>query len=280
VNRVMNLTESEGRPLRGQVPEAVTFNTEDDMRASAEDERSEIKAEAAAAAAEVEAEGDADAESGLDPTHLRIMEALLFAASEPLNIEALGAALPAGTDVDALLRELQGQYDGRGVNLVKVAGKWQFRTAKDLGFLLHKEKVEERRLSRAAIETLSIIAYHQPVTRAEIEDIRGVMVSKGTIDALMEVGWIRIRGRRRTPGRPVTYGTTEAFMVHFGLEAISDLPGMEELKAAGFLESAPPNGFSVPNPSDALAPDEDPYEGDEQPSDLFVDPRGEVPETD
>jgi segregation and condensation protein B len=200
----------------------------------------------------------------IDPMHLRIVEALLFAASEPLDEKAIAQSLPPDTDIAALLAELQQHYQGRGVNLMKVAGKWQFRTAKDLSFLLNKHAVEERRLSRAAIETLSIIAYHQPVTRAEIEDIRGVMVSKGTVDALMEVGWVRIRGRRRTPGRPVTYGTTEAFLVHFGLEAIGDLPGMDELKAAGFLEAAPPSAFNVPQPSDALAPDEDPYEGEEE----------------
>ena len=200
----------------------------------------------------------------IDPMHLRIVEALLFAASEPLDIPALAQSLPPDTNVVALLEELQRQYESRGVNLMKVANKWQFRTAKDLSFLLNKHAVEERRLSRAAIETLSIIAYHQPVTRAEIEDIRGVAVSKGTVDALMEVGWVRIRGRRRTPGRPVTYGTTEAFLVHFGLENVGDLPGMDELKAAGFLEAAPPSGFNVPQPTDALAPDEDPYEGEEE----------------
>jgi segregation and condensation protein B len=199
----------------------------------------------------------------IDPMHLRIVEALLFAAPEPLSEGALGQSLPPDANVDALLAELQRHYEGRGVNLMKVAGKWQFRTAKDLSFLLNKHAVEERRLSRAAIETLAIIAYHQPVTRAEIEDIRGVAVSKGTVDALMEVGWVRIRGRRRTPGRPVTYGTTEAFLVHFGLENVGDLPGMDELKAAGFLEAAPPSGFAVPQPNDALAPDEDPYEGEE-----------------
>jgi segregation and condensation protein B len=200
----------------------------------------------------------------IDPMHLRIVEALLFAASEPLDEEALAQSLPPAADIAALLAELQLHYQSRGVNLVRVAGKWQFRTAKDLSFLLNKHAVEERRLSRAAIETLAIIAYHQPVTRAEIEDIRGVMVSKGTVDALMEVGWVRIRGRRRTPGRPVTYGTTEGFLVHFGLENIGDLPGMDELKASGFLEAAPPSGFSVPQPSDALAPDENPYEGEEE----------------
>src|SRR5215467_383750 len=216
--------------------------------------------------------------SAPDPMHLRILEALLFAASEPVDEAALAQSLPPQTDVSALLAELQQQYEGRGVNLMKVAGKWQFRTAKDLGFLLHKHAVEERRLSRAAIETLAIIAYHQPVTRAEIEEIRGVMVSKGTVDALMEAGWVRIRGRKRTPGRPVTYGTTEAFLTHFGLESIGHLPGMDDLKSAGFLESVPPAGFVVPNPSDALGPDEDPYEGDqelEDAVDLLAEPRGE-----
>ena len=205
-----------------------------------------------------------DVVPAFDPMHLRIVEALLFAAKEPIEESALAKALPAQAEVKALLGELKHQYESRGVNLVKVAGKWQFRTANDLAFLLRKQAVEERKLSRAAIETLAIIAYHQPVTRAEIEDIRGVMVSKGTVDALMEAGWVRIRGRRRTPGRPVTYGTTEQFLTHFGLEAIGDLPGMDELKAAGFLDAVPPSSFSVPNPSDILAPDEDIYEGEEE----------------
>jgi segregation and condensation protein B len=204
----------------------------------------------------------------VDPLHLRIVEALLFAASEPLDERAIAQSLPPDTNIAALLNELRQHYEGRGVNLMKIAGKWQFRTAKDLSFLLNKHALEERRLSRAAIETLAIIAYHQPVTRAEIEDIRGVMVSKGTVDALMEVGWVRIRGRRRTPGRPVTYGTTEAFLVHFGLENVGDLPGMDELKAAGFLDAAPPSGFSVPQPTDALAADEDPYDGEEEEASL------------
>jgi segregation and condensation protein B len=209
-----------------------------------------------------------------DPAHLRIAEALLFAAREPVDERALAAQLPQGADVPALLAALQRQYETHGVNLVHVAGKWQFRTAKDLSFLLSKQAIEERKLSRAAIETLAIIAYHQPVTRAEIEEIRGVMVSKGTVDSLMEAGWVRIRGRKRTPGRPVTYGTTEAFLSHFGLESIGDLPGMDELRAAGFLDSVPPNGFQVPAPSNALAPDEDPYDGEEggDPSDFLPDP--------
>ncbi len=212
-------------------------------------------------------EGSEQTVSGVNIEYLRMVEALLFAASEPLSIDALASSLPEGADVGSLLGELQRMYEGRGVTLVCVAEKWQFRTAPDLSFLLRREKPEQKRLSRAAIETLSIIAYHQPVTRAEIEDIRGVMLSKGTVDTLMEVGWVKIRGRKRTPGRPVTYGTTEAFLVQFGLENIGDLPGLDELKAAGFLEAMPPSGFDVPSPSDRLAPDEDPFEG-EEPGDL------------
>jgi segregation and condensation protein B len=212
-------------------------------------------------------EGDVQQVSGVNMEHLRMTEALLFAASEPLSIDALASSLPQGADVSSLIAELQKIYEGRGVTLVCIAEKWQFRTAPDLAFLLRREKPEQKRLSRAAIETLAIIAYHQPVTRAEIEDIRGVMLSKGTIDALMEVGWIKIRGRKRTPGRPVTYGTTEAFLVQFGLESVSHLPGMDELKAAGFLEAVPPSGLDIPSPSDQLSSDEDPYEG-EEPADL------------
>ncbi|MBS0471720.1 MAG: SMC-Scp complex subunit ScpB [Proteobacteria bacterium] len=201
---------------------------------------------------------------GVNPEHVRMTEALLFAAGEPLDTKALATSLPEGVDVKAILAELQQMYEKRGVTLSNVAGKWQFRTAPDLAFLLRKEQPEQRRLSRAAIETLAIIAYHQPVTRAEIEDIRGVMLSKGTLDVLMEIGWVKIRGRKRTPGRPVTFGTTEAFLVQFGLESVNHLPGVDELKAAGFLEAIPPAGFDVPNPSDELGPDEDPYiEGEE-----------------
>ena len=213
------------------------------------------------------AEGNEEPVSGVNIEHLRMAEALLFAAGEPLSIDALASSLPEGADVGSLVAELQRMYEGRGVTLVCVAEKWQFRTAADLSFLLRREKPEQRRLSRAALETLAIIAYHQPVTRAEIEDIRGVMLSKGTVDTLMEVGWVKIRGRKRTPGRPVTYGTTEAFLVQFGLENIGHLPGLDELKAAGFLEAIPPSGFDVPLPSDQLGPDEDPFEG-EEPGDL------------
>ena len=193
---------------------------------------------------------------------LRIVEALLFAAAEPLDEAALAKHFVEGDDIKALLEELQGVYAGRGVNLVRVAGKWAFRTSEDLSFLLEREAVAQRRLSRAALETLAIIAYHQPVTRAEIEEIRGVSTSRGTIDVLLETEWIKLRGRRRAPGRPVTYGTTQAFLEHFGFDSIQDLPGLNELKGAGLLDSTLPPGFSMPNPDDApdLREDEDPLE--------------------
>lgn len=193
---------------------------------------------------------------------LRMIEALLFAAAEPLSEEALAEHVPEGENIRMLIEELQTFYAGRGINLVRVAGKWAFRTAEDLSFLLERFSVEERRLSRAALETLSIIAYHQPVTRAEIEDIRGVTTSKGTLDVLLETGWIKLRGRRRAPGRPITYGTTEAFLSHFGFDNIRDLPGLNELKGAGLLDGNLPPGFSVPVPDDSveLTEDEDPLE--------------------
>lgn len=196
---------------------------------------------------------------------LRIIEALLFAAPGPLKEDELTRHFGEGEDVKALLEELQGLYAGRGVNLVRVAGKWAFRTADDLSFLLERQAVTQRRLSRAALETLAIIAYHQPVTRAEIEEIRGVSTSKGTLDVLLETHWIKPRGRRRTPGRPVTYGTTEAFLDHFGFEQIQDLPGLGELKGAGLLDSNLPPGFMMPSPDDApdLQEDEDPLEDEE-----------------
>jgi segregation and condensation protein B len=197
---------------------------------------------------------------------LRILEAVLFAASEPLDETRLGSHLGEGDDVAALVEELRAFYAGRGVNLVKVAGKWAFRTADDLSYLLERYATQEKRLSKAALETLSIIAYHQPVTRAEIEDIRGVTTSAGTLDILLETGWVRLRGRRRAPGRPVTYGTTDAFLVHFGLEAIRDLPGLTELRASGLLDGNLPPDFAVPDPTDvaALMPDEVPLDDIEE----------------
>jgi segregation and condensation protein B len=191
---------------------------------------------------------------------LRILEALLFAAAAPLDEKALASRLPAGTNVHPLLQQLQREYAPRGVNLVRVGGKWTLRTATDLAWLLTHESVVTRKLSRAAIETLAIVAYHQPVTRAEVEEIRGVSTSKGTLDVLLETGWIRLRGRRKAPGRPVTYGTSEAFLSHFGLDALGDLPGLDELRGASLVDAAMPADFAVPVPSDdpALQDDEEP----------------------
>ena len=196
------------------------------------------------------------------PEELRLVEALLFASAEPLDEKVLAARLPQGVDVKTVLRQLQAEYAPRGVNLLRVAGKWAFRTANDLSWLLTKDSVVPRKLSRAAIETLAIVAYHQPVTRAEVEEIRGISAAKGTLDVLLETGWVRPRGRRKAPGRPVTYGTTEAFLSHFGLEALDDLPGLDELKGSGLLDGRLPPGFSVPSPSDdpTLRDDEDPLE--------------------
>lgn len=199
-----------------------------------------------------------------DDEALRIIEAILFAAGEPLSAEALAERLPAGADIAALLARLGEVYAGRGVNLVRVAGKWAFRTAPDLAFMMTREAVEEKRLSRAAMETLAIIAYHQPVTRADIEAIRGVSTSRGSLDALLEAGWVRIRGRRKSPGRPVTFGTTDGFLEHFGLEGLGDLPGVEELKAAGLLDAAAEGGYALPErePAGEAEDEDDPLEAD------------------
>jgi len=191
---------------------------------------------------------------------LRLLEALLFAAIEPIDVQTLRERMPEDCDVGVLLARLARDYAGRGVNLVHVADRWRFQTAPDLEGHLLDIKETPRKLSKAALETLSIVAYHQPVTRPEIEDVRGVSVSGGTIDVLMELGWIRLRGRRRTPGRPVTYGTTESFLAHFNLEQITDLPGRDELKAAGLLDSRLPKDFEMPTPMISLAIDEDPIE--------------------
>ena len=171
--------------------------------------------------------------------HLRLLEALLFASKEPLGRAQLARFLPEDCALDELIEELRGLYANRGVNLVAVGERWAFRTAPDLAGRLQIEKTVSRKLSKPAIDTLSIIAYHQPVTRGEIEEIRGVSLSKGTLDALLEIGWIRPRGRRRTPGRPVTWGTSESFLDHFGLESLDALPGVAEMKAAGLLDKRP-----------------------------------------
>jgi segregation and condensation protein B len=207
----------------------------------------------------------------IDARNLRVLEALLFASESPLGLDSMLPHLSEGADAEKLLLRLQADYAGRGVSLVRRADKWAFRTAEDLGFLLRREENETKPLTRAALETLSIIAYHQPATRAEIEEIRGVSSGRGTLDTLMEAGWIRMRGRRRTPGRPVTYGTTEAFLDHFGLESLGDLPGLEELKGSGLLSSRLPPNLQVPLPFDGdLRDDEDPLD----PEDMMPDDDG------
>jgi len=196
--------------------------------------------------------------------HLRMLEAMLFATSEPLSRSEIALRMPEGVYLEALLAELQTVYSERGVNLRRSDDRWAFRTAEDLAFVLKREVVEQKKLSRAAVETLAVIAYHQPATRAEIEDVRGVAVSPGTLDVLLEAGWIRLRGRRRTPGRPVTFGTTPAFLDHFGLESIGDLPGLADLRAAGLIEAlgGPSEDTPEPNDNPELHDNENPLEPD------------------
>ncbi|WP_028956362.1 SMC-Scp complex subunit ScpB [Sulfitobacter sp. 20_GPM-1509m] len=195
----------------------------------------------------------------------RMVEAILFATAEPITVRELEARLPHGCDPAEALVHLRKRYEGRGVNVTRVGDAWAIRTAADLGFLMQKETVETRKLSRAAIETLAIIAYHQPVTRAEIEEIRGVSVSRGTVDQLLELEWIRFGRRKMTPGRPVTFVVTQDFLDNFGLESARDLPGLKELRAAGLLENRPPPGGDLPRDAD----DED--ESTEGQSELFED---------
>jgi segregation and condensation protein B len=218
----------------------VTPDLEDDLAVAAEDDPSLIPL----SMTEVE----------------RIAEALVFASAEPVSEAFLADRLPRGVDVGSIMTRLMDFYAARGVNLIRTADRWAFRTAADLSFVIRKDENEIRKLSRAALEVLAIIAYHQPVTRAEIEEIRGVQTSRGTLDVLMEAGWVRFRGRRRSPGRPVTLGTTADFLDHFGLEELRDLPGLEELKGAGLLSGRIPSGFNIPMPpsEDDLAEDEDP----------------------
>ena len=190
----------------------------------------------------------------------RMVEAILFASAEPVSVADMNARMPHGCDAAVAVRAVQKRYEGRGVAVVRVGEAWAIRTAPDLGFLMQKETVEVRKLSRAAVETLAIVAYHQPVTRAEIEEIRGVSVSRGTVDQLLELEWIRLGRRRMTPGRPVTFVVTERFLDHFGLENARDLPGLQELRAAGLLENRPPPGKG------------DEGEEDEQQDELFTPP--------
>jgi len=212
-----------------------------------------------------------------DPVDIeRMVEALLFAAAGPLSTADIQARLPDGADAGRAIEALRTRYAGRGVELEMVADRWRFRTAPDLAFLMTEEREEPRRLSKAALETLAIIAYHQPVTRAEIEQVRGVTISKGTLDLLLEMGMVRLRGRRRSPGRPVTYGTTDAFLEHFGLANLADLPGAAEMKAAGLLDMGVPAGFEVPDPSRTGDENEElAFEGDEDAPEFAQDFVGE-----
>ncbi len=198
----------------------------------------------------------------------RMCEAILFATAEPVTVRELEARMPHGSDAAEALVHLRKRYEGRGVNLVKVGDAWAMRTAPDLGFLMQRETVETRKLSRAATETLAIIAYHQPVTRAEIEEIRGVSVSRGTVDQLLEMEWIRFGRRKMTPGRPVTFVVTQTFLDHFGLESARDLPGLKELRSAGLLENRPPPG-SMPQLGDG--DDDIEEETNEGQNELFED---------
>lgn len=174
-----------------------------------------------------------------DARHSRLIEAALFASAEPLSERKLASCLPEGADLKGILKDLRARYEGRGVNLIRAGKSWAFRTAPDIASQLNTEVNVARKLSRAAVETLAIIAYHQPVTRAEIEEIRGVGMSRGTLDILFEEGWVKPRGRRKTPGRPMQWATTDAFLDHFGMESLRDLPGMDDLKAAGLLDARP-----------------------------------------
>ena len=186
----------------------------------------------------------------------RMVEAILFAATEPVTVAELARRMPHGCDPAEALAYLRRRYEGRGVHVVRVGDAWAIRTAPDLGHLMSREVIETRKLSRAAIETLAIIAYHQPVTRAEIEEIRGVAVSRGTIDQLLEMEWIRFGRRRMTPGRPVTFVVTETFLDHFGLESARDLPGLKDLRAAGLLDNRPLPGAMRDEEDDRVAPDQ------------------------
>lgn len=233
------------RKPRARKSAATEEGSEDDEAATAEAGLSDAEKEAAFAAA------------------IRMAEALLFAAAEPLDEATLRKRLPRGTRVPAVLAALEDVYRSRGVVLKKVAGRWAFMTSPDLQHMLEEHRQVQRKLSRAALETLSIIAYHQPCTRAEIEEIRGVSLSKGTLDLLMEIDWVKVRGRRRVPGRPVTYGTSDEFLVHFGLESADALPGIEELRASGLLEALPASG-GIPMPGEALnEAGEDPLDEDD-----------------
>lgn len=202
---------------------------------------------------------------------VRAAEALLFAGGEPVSAKALAEKLGPDVDVAAVLMKLKAHYAGRGVELVEAGGGWRFQSAADLGGLFREEREAPRKLPRAAMETLAVITYHQPVTRAEIEEIRGVSLSRGSMELLLEIGWIRPRGRRRTPGRPLTFGTTDAFLGHFGLASLDALPGKDDLKALGLLDPRAAGAIDVPRPSEDMASDEEPLSPGDDAASFFVD---------
>jgi segregation and condensation protein B len=202
---------------------------------------------------------------------VRAAEALLFAGGEPITAKALGEKLGPAVDVAAVLMKLKADYAGRGVQLVEAGGGWRFQSAPDLAGLFAETREAPKRLPKAALETLAVISYHQPVTRAEIEEIRGVSLSRGSMELLLEIGWIRPRGRRRTPGRPLTFGTTDAFLSHFGLASLDALPGKDDLKSLGLLDPRAAAAIEVPRPSEETAPDEEPLPEGEDAASFFVD---------
>lgn len=205
------------------------------------------------------------------PEELRAVEALLFAGGELMTAASLAERLGEGVDLDAVLAQLQKDYEGRGVELVEAGGGWRFQTAADLAGLFATEKEAPKKLPKAAMETLAVIAYHQPVTRAEIEDIRGVSLSRGSLELLLEIGWVKPRGRRRSPGKPLTFGTTDGFLAHFGLASLDVLPGKEELKDLGMLDSRAAAEIEVPRPGATDAGDEEPLQPGDDSSSFFVD---------
>jgi segregation and condensation protein B len=252
-----NFKDMDARAAQEALAEELTHEESESEAVTDEEEETEVEEAALEGEAEVEAAPETEAEPVVEwseeelAEHKRMVEALLFAAAEPLDEKTVADRLPAGAAVAELLTRVAADYEGRGVVLKKVEKKWRFITAPDVAHVLQKEKVTQRKRSRAALETLAIIAYHQPCTRADIEDVRGVQVAKGSLDQLLEIGWVKMRGKRRdVPGRPTLYGTTEAFLLHFGLESVADLPGLADLKAAGLLDARLPPGFSVPTPAD------------------------------
>lgn len=202
---------------------------------------------------------------------IRAAEALLFAGGEPITAKALSEKLGPAVDVAAVLMKLKADYAERGVQLVEAGGAWRFQSAPDLSSLFAETREAPKRLPKAAMETLAVIAYHQPVTRAEIEEIRGVTLSRGSMELLLEIGWIRPRGRRRTPGRPLTFGTTDAFLSQFGLASLDALPGKDDLKGLGLLDPRAANAIDVPRPSEELASDEEPLSDGDDAASFFVD---------